>query len=335
MRVLFSSLLLFVCFASCPIQAGDPLPSWNEGPAKQAVMDFVRKTTTAGSAEFVPPSGRIATFDQDGTLWVEQPVYPQVVYGISRLGELVKEKPELKEQEPFKTALSGDLKAVANLPMEDLVKILTVTGSGMSVDRFRDEVQQWLASARDERWKRPFTALVYQPMQEVMEFLRGSGFKTYIVTGSGQGFVRVYSEETYGVPPEQVIGSASRTTYGYDRAGKPFLQIEPEILLNNNFAGKPEDIHLVIGRRPVAAFGNSTGDRQMLEYTKSGGGLRLAMIVLHDDAEREYAYGPAEGLPASNIGTFTQKLYDEAGKSGWVVISMKNDWKHLFSFDVP
>jgi len=298
-------------------------------------MDFVRKTTTAGSAEFVPPSGRIATFDQDGTLWVEQPVYPQVVYGISRLGELVKEKPELKEQEPFKTALSGDLKAVANLPMEDLVKILTVTGSGMSVDRFRDEVQQWLASARDERWKRPFTALVYQPMQEVMEFLRGSGFKTYIVTGSGQGFVRVYSEETYGVPPEQVIGSASRTTYGYDRAGKPFLQIEPEILLNNNFAGKPEDIHLVIGRRPVAAFGNSTGDRQMLEYTKSGGGLRLAMIVLHDDAEREYAYGPAEGLPASNIGTFTQKLYDEAGKSGWVVISMKNDWKHLFSFDVP
>ena len=180
---------------------------------------------------------------------------------------------------------------------------------------------------------RPYTELTYQPMQEVLTYLRANGFKTYIVTGGGQDFVRVYSEKVYGIPPEQVVGIAGATTYSYDQDGKPILTKDPKLLLNDNDAGKPEGIHLMIGRRPVAAFGNSTGDLQMLEYTGAGDGLRLKMLVLHDDAEREYAYGPAEGLPDTKVGTFTQDLYDEAKKDGWVVISMKNDWKRIFAFE--
>ena len=191
----------------------------------------------------------------------------------------------------------------------------------------------WLTTAKDPRWKRPFTELIYQPMQEVLKYLRDNGYKTYIVTGGGQDFVRVYSEATYGIPPEQVVGSALSTKYDYDKSGKPFLIKEPKLLLNDNNAGKPEGIHLMIGRRPHAAFGNSTGDRQMLEYTKAGDGARLSMLVLHDDATREYAYGPAQGLPDTKVGTFTQALYDEAKKQGWTVISMKNDWKQIFAFE--
>jgi hypothetical protein len=200
----------------------------------------------------------------------------------------------------------------------------------MTVDDFEAEVEKWMASAKDGRWKRPYTELTYQPMQEVLSYLRANGFKTYIVTGGGQDFVRVYSDQTYGIPPEQVVGTAGGTTYSYDQNGKPILTKDPKLLLNDNFAGKPEGIHLMIGRRPYAAFGNSTGDRQMLEYTKAGDGARLAMLVLHDDADREYAYGPAEGLPDTKVGTFTQELYDEAKKDGWIVISMKNDWKTIF-----
>jgi hypothetical protein len=203
----------------------------------------------------------------------------------------------------------------------------------MPVDRFEGEVKTWLGRARDPRWKRPYTELTYLPMQEVLRYLRASGYRTYIVTGGGQDFVRVYSEEVYGIPPEQVVGTAGGTKYGYDSAGKPFLTKEPRLLLNDNNAGKPEGIHLMIGRRPYAAFGNSTGDRQMLEYTKGGDGARLAMLVLHDDAKREYAYGPAQGLPHTKVGTFTQALHDEAMKQGWIVISMKNDWKRVFSFE--
>jgi phosphoserine phosphatase len=281
----------------------------------------------------VPPAQRIATFDQDGTLWVEHPVYSPVVYCFDRVPALVKTHPELANLEPFKTVLSGNPDAIARLPESDLLKIVGATLSGMSVGQFADEVKSWLATVRHPRWKRPYTELVYQPMVEVLKYLRANGYKTYIVTGSAQDFVRVYAEQVYGIPPEQVVGSAGETTYGYDGAGRPMLTREPALLLNDNGAGKPEGIHLMIGRRPYAAFGNSTGDRQMLEYTRAGGGARLAVLVLHDDGRREYAYGPAQGLPDTRVGTFTQALYDEARKSGWIVISMKDDWKRIFSFE--
>ena len=311
----------------------DPLPSWNDGPAKQAIVEFVEATTTWVNSRYVPPAERIATFDQDGTLWVEQPMYAQVQYCLDRVPAVVEAKPELAKVEPFKTVLSGDREAIARLSMDDLFKILAATLTGMSVDEFKAEAQRWLDTATDPRWKRPYTELTYQPMQEVLQYLRANGYKTYIVTGGGQDFVRMYSEPTYGIPPEQVVGTAGGTKYGYDKDGKPYLTKEPKLLLNDNDAGKPEGIHLMIGRQPHAAFGNSTGDRQMLEYTRAGEGARLAMLVLHDDASREYAYGPAQGLPDTHVGTLTQALYDEAQKQGWTVISMKRDWKRIFAFE--
>jgi len=309
----------------------DPMPSWNDGTAKQAILDFVAATTKEGSPDFVPPAERIATFDQDGTLWVEHPMYTQVIYCLERVPVLARAKPELKEVEPFKTVLSGDREAMAKLTMHDLEKILAATLTGMTVDEFSAQVADWLAKSKDARWKRPHTELTYQPMQEVLQYLRAKEFKTYIVTGGGQDFVRVYSEKTYGIPPEQVVGSAGGTSYSYDSAGKPILTKEPKLLLNDNDAGKPEGIHLMIGRRPLAAFGNSTGDEQMLEYTKAGDGARLTMLVLHDDAEREYAYGPAQGLPDTKVGTFTQTLYDQAERDGWLIISMRKDWKRILA----
>ncbi len=314
----------------------DHLPSWNDGPAKQAIVDFVKDTTTPGSPKFVPPAERIATFDQDGTLWVEHPMYTQVMYVLESVPALVKAKPELAKVAPYSTVLEilhGDRAAVAKLTLPDLEKLAFATLTGMSVDTFQAEAKKWLAEAKDPRWKKPYTELTYLPMQEVLTYLRASGYKTYIVTGGGQDFVRLYSEKTYGIPPEQVVGTALGTTYGYAKDGKPFLTKAPKLLLNDNNAGKPEGIHLMIGRRPYAAFGNSTGDQQMLEYTKAGDGARLAMLVLHDDAKREYAYGPAQGLPATKVGTFTQGLYDQAQKDGWTVISMKNDWKKIFAFE--
>ena len=311
----------------------DPLPSWNDGPAKQAIVNFVRTTTETGSANFVPREERIATFDQDGTLWVEHPMYSQVMYCFERVGVLAKEKPELKNVELFKTVLSGDREAIAKLTMPDLEKIFAATLTGMSTDKFQVEVKEWLASAKDPRWKKPYNELTYLPMQDVLKYLRANGYKTYIVTGGGQDFVRVYAEQTYGIPPEQVVGTMGVTKYGYDKDGKPILTKEPKILLNDNNAGKPEGIHLMIGRRPHASFGNTPGDQEMLEYTKAGDGARLAMLVLHDDAKREYAYGPAQGLPNTKVGTFPQALYDKAQKDGWTVISMKNDWKQVFAFD--
>jgi phosphoglycolate phosphatase-like HAD superfamily hydrolase len=327
------ALACMVVFMTTAAQAADPLASWNDGPAKQAIVEFVKATTTQGSPQFVPPEERIATFDQDGTLWVEHPMYTQVTYCLERVPALVKTRPELKNKEPFKTVLSGNREAIAKLSQDDLMKILVVTLTGMSVDDFAAEAKKWIAEAKDPRWKRPYTELTYQPMQEVLQYLRANGYKTYIVTGGGQDFVRVYAEQVYGIPPEQVVGTAGGTKYGYDKSGKPFLTKEPKLLLNDNNAGKPEGIHLMIGRRPSAAFGNSTGDRQMLEYTKAGDGARLAMLVLHDDAEREYAYGSAQGLPDTKVGTFTQALYDEAKKNGWIVISMKNDLKKIFAFE--
>jgi phosphoserine phosphatase len=320
-------------FAANAFAQSDPLPSWNDGAAKKAIVEFVQATTTQGGPQFVPPAERIATFDQDGTLWVEQPLYAQVMYCLDRVPELVKAKPELAKVEPFKTVLSGDRAAIGKLSMPGLEKILAATLTGMSVDEFNAEVKKWLAEAKDPRWNKPYTELTYLPMQEVLKYLRANGYKTYIVTGGGQDFVRTYSEATYGIPPEQVVGTAGGTKYAYGGNGKPFLTKEPRLLLNDDKAGKPEGIHLLIGRRPVAAFGNSAGDQQMLEYTKAGDGARLAMLVLHDDARREYAYGPAQGLPASKIGTFPPALYSQAQKQGWTVISMKNDWKRIFSFE--
>jgi phosphoglycolate phosphatase-like HAD superfamily hydrolase len=333
-RALLIVLVLALGVAPSNVPAAeDPLPSWNEGPAKQAILDFVKATTDAASPTFVPPEARVATFDQDGTLWVEHPMYTQVVYCLQRVPAVVEKKPELKNVEPFKTVLSGDREAMAKLTMSDLEKILAATLTGMTVDEFEAEAKKWVGAAKDPRWKRPYTDLTYLPMQEMLRYLRANGYKTYIVTGGGQDFVRVYAEKVYGIPPEQVVGTAGVTKYGYDKDSKPFLMKEPKLLLNDNNAGKPESIHLMIGRRPYASFGNSTGDREMLEYTRAGDGTRLAMLLLHDDGVREYAYGPAQGLPDSKVGAFTQGLYDEAKKDGWVVISMKKDWKRVFAFE--
>ncbi len=311
----------------------DPLPSWNERPAKQAIVSFVQKITDKSNPAYVPPEERIATFDQDGTLWVEQSMYTQVRFCLDRVPAVVKEKPELAKVEPFKTVLSGNREAMAKLSMQDLEKIMAATLTGMSVDEFQAEVKKWFETARDPRWQRPYTELTYLPMLEVLKYLRANGFKTYIVTGGGQDFVRVYSERVYGIPPEQVVGTASGTKYGYGKDGKPFLTKEAKLLLNDDFAGKVEGIHLMIGRRPYAAFGNSPGDREMLEYTGAGPRARLMMLVLHDDAKREYAYGPAEGLPDTKVGTFPQALLDEAKKRGWIVISMKKDFKKIFTWE--
>ncbi|MGH7785344.1 MAG: HAD family hydrolase [Candidatus Binatia bacterium] len=327
------ALAALLCLAAQAHAQTDPLPAWNDGPSKQAIVDFVRATTTEGSPTFVPPAERIATFDQDGTLWVSHPLYTQVIYCLDRVPAVVAQKPELKDVEPFKTVLAGDRAAIAKLPMADLKKILAATLTGMSVEQFQADVSQWLATAQHPRWKRPYTDLTYLPMQEVLAYVRANGFKTYMVTGGGQDFVRVYAEQVYGIPPEQVVGTVGATKFGYGKDGKPFLTKEPEVLLIDDHAGKPEGIHMMIGRRPVAAFGNSNGDQQMLEYTGAGPGARLMMLVLHDDATREYAYGPAQGLPDTKVGTFTQALYDEAKQHGWTVISMKNDWKRIFAFE--
>jgi phosphoglycolate phosphatase-like HAD superfamily hydrolase len=310
----------------------DALPSWNDGASKRAIVEFVQATTTPGSPKFVPPVERIAAFDQDGTLWVEHPVYSQVMFVLDRVPAVVKAKPELAKVEPFKTVMSGNREAIGKLSESDLLKLLVATSTGMSVESFQSEAKKWIAEAKDARWKRPYTDLTYLPMQEVLKYLRANGYKTYIVTGGGQDFVRAFAEATYGIPPEQVVGSAGGTKYGYAKDGKPLLTKEPKILLNDNNAGKPESIHMMIGRRPTMAVGNSTGDQQMLEYTSAGAGARLSMIVLHDDGKREYTYGPAQGL-ATRVGTFTQKLYDEAAKQGWIVISMKNDWNRIFAFE--
>jgi len=306
----------------------DPLPSWNDGPAKQAIVTFVKETTEQGSPSFVPPAERIAAFDQDGTTWVEQPMYAQVMFAFHQLGVMAAKDAKLKSTEPFKTVLSGDRAATAKLSLPDLEKILAVTHTGMTVEVFQKSAQDWITSARHPRFQRLYTELVFQPMLEVMKYLRDNGYKTYIVTGGGQDFVRAYAERVYGIPPEQVVGSAADTKFGYDKDGKAILTKVPKVMLVDDKTGKPVGIHLMIGRRPMAAFGNSTGDQQMLEYTQDGGGARLMMLVHHDDDVREYAYGPA-----SKVGTFSDALMAEAKKRGWVVISMKNDWKRIFAWE--
>lgn len=331
-RALTFALLAWLVIGAQALAQTDPLPSWNDGAARQAIIAFVRETTTSGSPKFVEPAERIATFDQDGTLWVEHPMYTQVMFALARVPAVVAKRPALAEQEPFKTVLSRNHQKIARLSTADLEQILAATMTGMTVDEFQSEAKKWLASAKHPRWQRPYTELVYQPMLEVLQYLRANGYKTYIVTGGGQDFVRVYAESVYGVPPEQVVGTAGATRYAYGRGGKPQLIKEAKLLLNDNDAGKPEGIHLVIGRRPVIAFGNSAGDQQMLEYTQAGAGPQLGLLVLHDDREREYAYGPAHGMPETKVGTFPQLLYDEAKQKNWIIISMKDDWKRIFTF---
>jgi phosphoglycolate phosphatase-like HAD superfamily hydrolase len=281
-RVLLSTLALLPALSGALLSVsaaaqtpGGLLPSWNEGPAKQAIFDFVRATIDRSSPNYVLPEDRIAVFDQDGTLWVEHPMYTQVVYCLERVPAVAAKRPELRNVEPFKTVLSGNREAIAKLSMRDLEKILAATLTGMSVEEFNAEAKKWIETAKHPRWNRPYTELIYQPMLEVLRYLRDNAYKTYIVTGGGQDFVRVYADKVYGIPPEQVVGTAGGTKYGYAKDGKPFLTKEPKLILNDNNAGKPEGIHLMIGRRPYAAFGNSTGDRQMLEWTGAGAGARL------------------------------------------------------------
>jgi phosphoserine phosphatase len=319
-------------FGKTTAQSTDPLPSWNDGAAKQAIIEFVQATTDKSGPEYVQPSDRIATFDQDGTLWVEHPIYTQAVFALNRVKTLAPQHPEWQTQDPFKAILKGDLEAIAQFSEGEWVEILAATHTGMTTEEFIKIAQDWQATAKHSRFQKPYTELIYQPMLEVMQYLRANGFKTYLVTGGGQEFVRIYSDRVYGIPPEQVVGSSIATRYDY-QDGKPVLMREPKIFFIDDHAGKPTGINLFIGKRPYAAFGNSEGDRQMLEYTKAGEGMRLSLLVLHDDAQREYAYGPAQGLPPTKIGTFTQALYDRAKKDGWVVISMKNDWKNIFAFE--
>ena len=313
--------------------AADPLPSWNGGPAKQAILDFVKTTTDKSSPKFVVPEDRIATFDQDGTTWVEQPIYSQVLFAFDRVAEMAPQHPEWKTKMPFKAIVTGDKEAMGKFTLKDIEVIAMATHTGMTAEAFTPLVTDWMAKAKHPRFDKPYPQMVYQPMLEVMKYLRDNGYKTYIVTGGGQDFVRAYSQTVYGIPPEQIIGSALDTQYAYNKEGQGILMRDPKLLLNNNGAGKAEDIYLFIGKHPKAAFGNTDGDRQMLEYTQANGGASLEMLVLHDDATREYAYGPAQGLPDTKIGTFPQRLYDEAKAKGWTVISMKNDWKQIFPSD--
>jgi haloacid dehalogenase-like hydrolase len=308
------------------------LPSWNNGPARQAIIGFVSKVTGKSSPDYVDPANRIATFDQDGTLWVEHPLYTQAMFALARVHELAPTHPAWKQQQPFAAVLANDRAAMAKFSEADWEAIVAATHSGMTNEAFAAIVKQYLAAAKDPRFHRPYIQLVYQPMLEVMDYLRANGFRTYIVTGGGQEFVRVYSKDVYGIPPEQVVGSIGLTKYEY-QDGKPVLMRLPKIFFIDDGPGKATGINLFIGKRPNAAFGNSNGDRQMLEWTQAGGGARLMMLVLHDDPIREYAYGPANHLPDTKVGTFPDSLMAEAVKNGWIVISMKNDWNHIFAFE--
>lgn len=309
------------------------LPSWNNGLAKQAIIEFVHATCDPTSSKYVQPADRIATFDQDGTLWVEHPLYTQAMFALERIKELSANHPEWKDKEPFKAIISGNKQEIAKFGEHDWTLIIAATHSGMSTENFLQIAGQWLAAAKHPRFNQPYTKLIYQPMLEVLDYLRANAFKTYIVTGGGQEFVRVYSQSVYGISTEQVIGSSIATKYEYQQNDKPLLMRLPKVFFNSNFSDKAIGINLFIGKRPYAAFGNSDGDREMLEWTQAGEGKRLMMLVYHDDPEREYAYGPAGGLPDTSVGTFSESLMTEAKKKGWIVISMKNDWNRIFPFN--
>jgi phosphoglycolate phosphatase-like HAD superfamily hydrolase len=307
--------------------AQDPLPSWNDGPTKKSITEFVAKVTREGSPDFVPVAERIATFDNDGTLWCEQPIYFQLMFAFDRVKALAPEHPEWKDKEPFASLLKGDVKAALAGGEHAMLEIIIVTHAGITTAEFEKIVADWIATAKHPKFKRPYTECVYQPMVELLAYLRANGFKTFIVSGGGIEFMRPWTERVYGIPPEQVVGSSIKTKYEW-RDGKPVLMRLPEMNFIDDKTGKPVGINSHIGRRPIAAFGNSDGDQQMLEWTQAGGGARLMMLVHHDDAVREFAYG-AE----SKIGTFSDALMAEAKKNSWTVISMEDDWKTIFAFE--
>jgi phosphoserine phosphatase len=331
LRALVALILLVVAAGTVHAQR-DPLPSWNDGAAKKAILAFVKETTEKSSPKYVEAKDRIATFDQDGTLWTEHPLYGQAMFALERVGQLAPQHPEWKDKQPFKAILERDHEAMGKFNEQDWMEIIAATHAGMSTEEFQALVKDWLAKAKAPRFDRPYTDLVYEPMLEVMKYLREKGFRTYIVTGGGQEFVRVYSERVYGVPPEQVVGSSIVTKYE-NVNGKPVLMREPKVFLIDDGPGKAVGINLFIGKRPQAAFGNSGGDQQMLEWTQAGDGAHLLMLVHHDDATREYAYGPGGGLPDTHVGTFSDALLTEAKSNGWIVISMKDDWKRIFAFE--
>ncbi len=305
----------------------DPLPSWNDGATKKAIVEFVGKVVKEGAPDFVPVAERIATFDNDGTLWCEQPLYVQLRFALDRVKAMAPEHPEWSKREPFKKLLTTPKEEKVEVTAHELMEIIMATHAGMTTADFEKIVKDWLATAKHPRFHRPYTECVYQPMLELLAYLRANGFKTFIVSGGGIDFMRPWTEKVYGIPPEQVIGSSGKTKYEW-RDSKPVLIRLPELDFIDEKAGKPEAINLHIGRRPIAAFGNSDGDQQMLEWTQAGGGARLMMLVHHDDAKREWAYGPD-----SRIGTFSDALMAEAKKDGWIVISMKDDWKRIFPFE--
>lgn len=305
-------------------QATDPLPSWNDSAAKKSITDFVARVTTQGGSDFVPERERIATFDNDGTLWAEQPFYFQVAFALDEVKRLAPKHPEWKKKQPFKGLLEGDMKAVLASGEKGLLEVLTATHSGMTTEEFSNAVSDWVTSARHPRFKRPYTDLVYQPMLELLDYLRANGFKTFIVSGGGVEFMRVFAERVYGIPPEQVVGSSGVTKFEMKSRDNPVLVKQPKVEFIDDGPGKPSGINHFIGRRPIFAFGNSDGDQQMLEWTAAGKGARFMGIVHHTDAEREWAYDRK-----SKIGKLDKAL-DEAKRRGWTVVDMKNDWGKVF-----
>jgi phosphoglycolate phosphatase-like HAD superfamily hydrolase len=323
--------LVFLAAGCATIETGgplDPLPSWSDGPAKSAIIEFVESVTTEGGAGFVPPEERIATFDNDGTLWSEKPVYFQLLFAMDRVKDLVHDHPEWKDRQPFKGVLEGDLEAVAATGKQGLLELVMATHAGMTTTEFEEIVQGWLATARHPQRDRPYTELVYQPMLEVLTYLRSSGFKTFITSGGGIEFMRPWVEEVYGIPPEQVIGSSIKVEF-QEHDGEPVLVRLPEIDFIDDKEEKPVGIHKFIGRRPIAAFGNSDGDFQMLQWATAGEKPRLGVLIHHTDSEREWAYDRD-----SHVGRLDRGL-DEAAVRGWVVVDMKHDWKTVYPQATP
>jgi len=318
-----------LAFTTAASKAADPLPSWNDGPAKQSIITFVEKVTKPGSPDFVPIPERIATFDNDGTLWSEQPVPVQFYFVADRVKALAPQHPEWKDKEPFASLLKGDLQAALEGGDHGLMELFMATHTGMTTDEFAQMVTDWIATAKHPQTGKRFLDMTYQPMIEVLAYLRANGFKNFIVSGGGIEFMRPWAEKAYGIPPEQVIGSSIKTKFEL-RDGKAVLVRLPALNFNDDKADKPVGINQHIGRRPIAAFGNSIGDQQMLEYAQGGSGTRFGLLVLHDDALREFAYGPARGLPDIKYGQFTPALDELAKKNGWTVVSMKADWKQVF-----
>jgi hypothetical protein len=303
--------------------AGDPLPSWNESAAKQTIVNFVAAVTRDGSPDFVPPAQRVAVFDNDGTLWCEHPMYTQMAFALDRVKALAPMHPEWKDKQPFKAALDGDMKTLAESGEKGAVELVLAAHAGMTSEEFAKIVTDWLATARHPRFKRPYTELVYQPMLEVLAFLRANGFKTFIASGGGVEFMRPWTERVYGVPPEQVVGSSIKTRFEM-RDGRPTLFRLPQVNFVDDGPGKPVGINEYIGVRPIAAFGNSDGDLQMLQWTTMSGGVRLGVIVHHTDAEREYAYDRD-----TSFGRLDKAL-NAAAVNKWTVADMKKDWKVIF-----